>query len=261
MADGSVIVVEIHSGRVTRCWNGRKECIRQSDNGPNGAAIGPDGALYVCYNGGENQANRPGSVERVDLTTGRSETVYDSCDGVPLSAPNDLVFDCDGNIWFTDLGRSSEHSKDFGALYCATADGRSITRIMGKAMSYNGVGLSPDMRTVYVSDTYQGRVYAFDRRCEVQMPRYLATAPATQLLDSMAVTENGNLCIATLMPGGVFVVSPDGQTHAQPFDDAYITNIAFGGPDMQSAWLTFCERGLLVRTRWPEKGLRLTYNA
>src|SRR5687768_12194536 len=56
MADGSVIVVEIAGGRVTRCWEGRKETICEIGGGPNGAAIGPDGALYVCNNGGMDAA-------------------------------------------------------------------------------------------------------------------------------------------------------------------------------------------------------------
>lgn len=257
MADGSVIVVEIHGGRVTRCWDGRKEVIRQSADGPNGAAIGPDGALYLCHNGG---AAERGHIARLDLATGRSERLYDSCDGMPLSAPNDLIFDGDGNIWFTDLGKMAADGKEFGGLYCARPDGSAITRIRGKAISYNGVGLSPDMATVYVSDTYQARIYAFDRRIEPQAPRYVATVPGFVLLDSMAVTQAGDLCVATLMEGGITTVTPQGQLRSDPIDDAYVTNIAFGGSDMREAWITCCEKGQLIRVKWDEPGLSLQFN-
>jgi gluconolactonase len=157
MADGSVIVVEIMAGRVTRCWKGRSETICEPGGGPNGAAIGPDGALYVCNNGGLGHAGgptQPGRIERVDLATGKVDVVYDTCDGKPLSAPNDLMFDCDGQMWFTDLGKMHEDTKDMGGLYCASPDGSRIVRIKARAFSYNGVGISPDMTTVYAADTF-----------------------------------------------------------------------------------------------------------
>jgi gluconolactonase len=152
MADGSVIVLEVHAGRISRCWNGRKEVVSQPGGGPNGAAIGPDGALYLCNNGGQTApaAEPAGRIERIDLATGRVERLYDACDGVALSAPNDLMFDTDGALWFTDLGRGTERGKEFGGLYCARPDGGAITRIKGRALSYNGVGISPDMKTVYL---------------------------------------------------------------------------------------------------------------
>src|SRR3546814_13732674 len=113
MADGSVIVVELAGGRITRCWSGRKEVVSAIGGGPNGAAIGPDGALYVCNNGGldlekfqnARGAGHEGRIERVDLATGRVERLYDACDGIPPEAPNHFAFDADGRRGFTDLNR------------------------------------------------------------------------------------------------------------------------------------------------------------
>jgi gluconolactonase len=73
------------------------------------------------------------------------------------------------------------------------------------------------------------------------------------------MAASGNICVATIGQG-VTTVTPDGRTHAHAFDDPYVTNIAFGGPDMTDAWLTFSGRGLLVRTRWEEPGMPLVYN-
>lgn len=258
MDDGSVIVVEVEAGRLSRCWNGRVEVVSSPGGGPNGAAIGPDGALYLCNNGGKSE---PGRIERIDLATGRVERVFDACDGVALSAPNDLVFDVDGAMWFTDLGRIHDKSKDFGGLYCARPDGGAITRIKARALSYNGVGVSPDMKTVYVADTYQARVYAFDRRAEAQEPRYVATVPGAGMLDSLAMTAAGNVCVATLMTGAISTVTPAGEVQQTPCEDRLVTNIAFGGQDMRDAWLTFSARGALAKTRWSEPGMRLVYNA
>ena len=266
MADGSVIVVESFAGRISRCWNGRKAVVCDIGDGPNGAAIGPDGALYVCNNAGIgpdyfSRTDRVGRIERVDIATGRFERVYDACDGRPLSAPNDLMFDCDGNLWFTDFGQLETDGKRLGGLYCARPDGSAISRIMDRAQSYNGVGLSPDMHTVYVADTIQARIYAFDRRLEEQRPRLVATVPGLVSLDSLAMTAAGNVCVATIGErGAISTVTPQGQVSAVTTDDPVTTNLAFGGPDMRDAYVTLSMKGLLVRMRWDEPGMRLVYN-
>ena len=266
MADGSVIVVETFGGRITRCWKGLKETICEIGDGPNGGAIGPDGALYVCNNGGVGpdyfaRTDRVGRIERVDLVTGQFERVYDSCGGKPLSAPNDLVFDCDGNLWFTDFGRIEVNGKQFGGLFCARPDGSSITRIAHTATSFNGVGISPDMATVYVADTIEARIYAFARKLEEQKPRFVANVPGKVRLDSLAMTAAGNICVATIGEhGAISTVTPDGAVSSIPTGDQVTTNIAFGGSDMSFAWMTYSMQGRLVKMRWPEAGMRLVYN-
>lgn len=265
MADGSVIVVESFAGRITRCWNGRKETVCETGDGPNGAAIGPDGALYVCNNGGVGpeyfaRLDRVGRIERVDLGTGRFERIYESCGDVPLSAPNDLMFDRDGHIWFTDMGRMELDGKKYGGLYRAAPDGSAIVRIADKALSYNGVGLSPDMATVYVADTMTARLYAFDRRAEPQKPRLVATVPGQTSLDSLAMTAAGNACVATIgETGAITTITPDGRMSRVETEDPVTTNIAFGGPDLRDAYITCSMKGLLVKTCWAEPGLRLAY--
>jgi gluconolactonase len=268
MADGSVIVVEAIGGRITRCWPGRKETVCAIGDGPNGAAIGPDGALYICNNGGigpehYGRTNRIGRIERVDLATGKFERLYDACNGQPLSAPNDLMFDSEGQIWFTDMGRLEVNGKQYGGLYCARPDGSRITQVIGGALSYNGVGISPDMATVYVADTFSARVYAFERRAAAQRPRLLATVPGQVSLDSLAMSAAGNVCVATIgaQGGAISTVTPQGQVAAIPTLDQVTTNIAFGGADMRDAWITFSMKGQLVKTRWAEPGMRLVYNA
>lgn len=263
MADGSVILVEVMGGRITRCWNGRTETVCEIGGGPNGLAIGPDGALWVCNNGGLGTSG-PGSegrIERVDLSTGRFERVYESCDGIALEAPNDLVFDSSGRLWFTDLGTIQENGKTYGGFYSCLPDGSSITAIKRNAMSYNGVGLSPDERHLYVADTFQARVYRYDARAEAQEPHYLATGIGDVAFDSLAMSAAGNVCVATVFGGGVTTVTPDGQVTMREISrDALITNIAFGGEDMRDAYLTFSGPGQLVRMRWDEPGLKLAFN-
>lgn len=268
MADGSVIVVEIVGQRISRCWNGRKEVICEIGGGPNGAAIGPDGALYVCNNGGMSiermeSLSGPGSggrIERVDLATGKFERVYDACDGIPLEGPNDLMFDADGRIWFTDLGKSHSGIRTASGLFTCLPDGSSITAINRRAVSYNGVGISPDGSTVYCADTHQARLYRYARKVEAQSPQWVATAPGHVAFDSLAITAAGNVCVATLFKGGITTITPDGKTAKTDYDDRFVTNIAFGGADMQDAWITLSGQGVLIKVRWDEPGLRLHFN-
>lgn len=267
MADGSVIVVEIAASRVSRCWGGKRETICEIGGGPNGAAIGPDGALYICNNGGMDlkamqSAYGPGSegrIERLDLGTGKVERVYDACDGIALEGPNDIVIDADGRMWFTDLGKSYNRIHTASGLFTALPDGTSITAINRDALSYNGVGLSPDGNTVYVADTLQARLYRYDRKVEAQRPTWIATAPGDVMFDSMAVTASGNICVGTLKEGGVTTITPAGETNFRAFDDRYVTNIAFGGADRMDAYLTLSTTGRLVKVRWDEPGLRLAF--
>lgn len=268
MADGSVIVVEIAGARISRCWNGRKEVICEIGGGPNGAAIGPDGALWICNNGGMSAGKMeslsgPGSagrIERLDLATGKFERIFDSCDGIALEGPNDLVFDAAGRLWFTDLGKTHSGIRTASGLFTCLPDGSSITAIDRHPVSYNGVGISPDGSTVYCADTHQARLYRYDRKVEAQRPTWVATAPGHVSFDSLAVTAAGNICVATLREGGITTITPAGETSFRAFDDRYVTNIAFGGADMRDAWLTFSTRGLLVKVRWGEPGLRLNFN-
>lgn len=265
MADGSVIVVESFGGRITRCWSGKKETVCEVGDGPNGAAIGPDGALYVCNNGGIGpeyfaRSDRVGRIERVDIDSGKFERIYTHCEGQPLSAPNDIVFDRDGNIWFTDFGRIETNGKQFGGLYCAAADGSKITRVVERATSYNGVGISPDGEKVYVADTIEARIYAVARDAVLQKPQYVTTVPGKVSLDSLAITAAGNVAVATIGDSGaISTVTPNGKVSSVLTDDVVTTNIAFGGDDMQDAWITYSIKGQLVKTRWHESGLRLNY--
>jgi gluconolactonase len=214
---------------------------------------------------------RGGSIQRVDLATGRFTTLYDHCDGKPLNSPNDLVFDSQGGFWFTCLGQTDGEVRRMGALYYAKADGSSIIRWRSDLFSPNGVGLSPDERTVYMADCCVGRLYAFDLTSPgVMAPpsgpptapgRVVCTLPGYQWLDSLAVEASGRICVGTLWNGGITTFEPNGAYEHLSCPDPVTTNICFGGPDMRDAYITCSTTGRLYRCRWPRPGLRLPFNA
>jgi gluconolactonase len=269
MDDGSVIVVEIAAGRITRCWGqGRSEIIATPGGGPNGLAIGPDGALYACNNGGADHekmchASGPGSegrIERIDLTTGKVERLYDTCDSLALSAPNDLVIDGNGDIWFSDIGKVLEDVHHFGGVYRASTNGNAIRRVQRGLGGYNGVGLSPDSGTLYVAETFTGRLIALPTSEETPIPRLAGSVPGLNSFDSLAVTAAGNICVACPSDGAVAIFTPHGDFSRVDLPPHFTTNIAFGGDDMRTAYITQATSGALLRMRWAEAGLRLAFN-
>lgn len=191
MSDGSVILVEIERRTVSRCHpDGRIEVVKQLDGGPNGAAIGPDGALYVCNNGGFAWHETPqtglrphgqapdysgGRIERLDLANGEVTTLYSASDKGPLKGPNDLVFDSHGGFYFTDHGKMRPRDMDRGAVCYAHPDGSFIQEVIGPIHSPNGIGLSPDGATLWVVETFTCRLWAFD----IDGPGRTASALAT----------------------------------------------------------------------------------
>lgn len=284
MPDGSILVVEMARRTLTRVLaNGAKEIVTELGGGPNGAAIGPDGAIYVCNNGGafkfpddwetEGRLLFPdsysgGSIQRVDLATGAISIVCDSCDGRPLNGPNDIVFDEMGGMWFTCFGFSDGEDRRLGGIYYATADGSRITRWRSEQISPNGIGLSPDGRTLYWADSMLQRLWALDLTAPgVAAPqighasaRVVLNLPGLQWFDSLAVEQSGKVCVATLLNGAITVVDPAAGGYEQvPSPDPVTTNICFGGSDMRDAWITCSSTGRLYKCRWPRPGLRLNF--
>jgi gluconolactonase len=287
LADGGVLVVEIARGTLTRvASNGGVTVVAELGGGPNGAAIGPDGRCYVCNNGGFSWHEAPngalvpagtpadyrgGSIQAVDLKTGAFETLYTHCDGEMIKGPNDLAFDSTGGFWFSDNGKRYARTEDVGAVYYAKPDGGFISEQVYPTSHANGVALSPDEKTLYMAETMHGRVKQF-RLTEpgraivpeglLNPEPILYGAPHYDLYDSMAVEANGNLCVATLSRGGISVISPGGDlVDFVALPDPAVTNIAFGGDDMQTAYITLALTGRLIKMRWPRPGLRLPFNA
>ena len=166
------------------------------------------------------------------------------------------------------LGIQDAESTQKGALYYATIDGQSIVKAATIPMA-NGVGLSPDGTTVYVSDTVFGRLWALDISGPGQvkpgplpvMPgRVVQTLPGFQWLDSLKVEAGGRVCVGTLINGGITVFSPDGATEHVAVADLFTTNLCFGGEDMRDIWITASSTGKIYKTRWPRPGLELAFN-
>jgi gluconolactonase len=281
-----VFFVEVEGGSLTHLSADRQISRITVGGGPNGLAPGPGGKIYVCNNGGlawswidgvlypGHQAPdyRGGRIERVDPQSGIVETLYAACDGQRLSAPNDLIFDSHGGFYFTDTGKTRPRDRDHGGVYYARADGSLIIPVVYPMLTPNGIGLSPDGRTLYVSETETARLWAF----EVAEPGVTKRQPTINggrlviafggsssghvMLDSLAVDAAGNICLGTLLAGCITVVTTRGEIVAEvKVPDIFPTNIAFGGADMCTAYITLAATGRLAALPWPNPGLRLAH--
>lgn len=286
LPDGRVLLVEIARGTVTEVSpDGTQRIVATPGGGPNGAALGPDGALYLCNNGGFEWHERDGRlypgdqpsdysggrIERLDLTTGALTVLYDACDGRPLCGPNDLVFDRTGGFWFTDHGKNRPQDRDRTGVFYARADGSEIKQVIFPLEGPNGIGLSPAEDALYVAETLTGRVWewrlaapgklAAERRDRPDGGRLLPAPPGYLLYDSLAVDSLGRVCVATLIQGGITVIDPGANTaELRRFDDILTTNICFGGAELRTAYLTLSSTGRLVSVPWDAPGLPLNFS-
>lgn len=287
MPDGSVFVTEIAAGRVTRVHpDGRKDIVAKTGGGPNGLALGPHGKLYCVNNGGfawqDSQGlllpagiaadYSGGRVERIDIASGKVETLYRSRDfECVLRGPNDLVFDRHGGFWFTDHGQVDPQKRvnDIVGIFYAKSDVSHLEEAVFPSNNPNGIGLSPDGRTLYAAETYTCRIVRFDvigpgtvapTLSPGGQDTFVYSPSGWKSFDSLAIETDGNICVATFGEAGISVVSPDGVlVDFIATDDPMTNNICFGGDDMMDAWICLSGTGRLAKTRWKRPGLRLVF--
>jgi gluconolactonase len=276
--DGSAFVAEVAAGRVSRVTpEGKVHVVAETGGSPNGLAVGPDQALYCCNSGGFDMETRDtaamhaappadyvgGWVERIEIATGKVDRLYSEHADRTLGGPNDVAFAADGSFWFTDFGKWTHDGMRHGGLYHAAIDGSHLRRA-AFGLSLNGVAVASDGSAIFASATHERWLLRFDpepARCN-QLGEVLSSLPGRQFLDSMALEEGGRLAVGCIgeEPGIARIDPVSGAMSKVPMPDMLPTNIAFGGSDMRTAFITLSERGLLVKCSWPSAGAKLPYN-
>ena len=256
-ADGSVILVEIAAGALTRVApDGAKSTVARPGGGPNGAAIGPDGRGYVVNNGGfewlvddGGDAARPsrpaitarrGGSNASTSRPARSRCCTASLAGTPCAGRTIWRATRRAAFGFTTIWASGGRATWMvGGVDMAKRDGSGIVEVAHPLVTPNGIGLSPDGKTLYVAETEAARLWAFDivepgvvRKDPWPSPhggRIVAGMGGYQRFDSLAVQEDGRIAVATLINGGITVISPDGLCRttstkrcSDPDDDQYL---------------------------------------
>ena len=179
------------------------------------------------------------NVLKVDLIT-KNVTVF--ANEPRMNQPNDLAITKNGNIFCSD-----PNWKDgTGQIWHVSPQGK--TRLVAEKMgTTNGIDISPDEKTLYVNESVQRNVWAFDLAADGTLSnKRLVHTFADGGMDGMRCDIHGNLYIARHGKGEVAVLSPDGKViHTITTIGKKVSNICFGGKNGKTCYITLQDRGCL----------------
>jgi gluconolactonase len=254
--DGTVYFTDIINQRILKLGaDGVLSTYREPSNVANGLLIDPQGRLIACEGGlferpGVKRQGTP-RVTRTDLKTGTVETIASAYEGKPFAGPNDVTIDGKGRLYFTDLAGA--------AVYRIDTSG-TIARILAApdVQRPNGIQVSPDDKVLYLIEANQAKdgarlIRAYDLQPDgtVRNMRVHYNFYPGRSADGMSIDSQGNLYASAGMnqlrgssetldtKTGVYVISPAGRLlKFIPIPEDFITNNAFGGPDMKTLYVT-----------------------
>lgn len=260
-ADGSVYFSDIENNRILKlAHDGTRSVFREPSHRTNGQTFDREGRLLHCE-GAEFGPGGGRRVTRTDLATGSYTVLSDRFEGVRYNSPNDICVDGRGRIYFTDpcYGDRSQMEMSVEGVYRIDLDG-SVVRILTQpdVERPNGLAVTQDSRTLYVVDSCpvpggNRKIWSFDLD--------EAGNPHTQRLvydfapgrggDGMRLDLEGNLYVAagilrprhagetSDVPPGIYIITPEGQLKDRiPIEEDVLTNLAFGGPDGRTLYIT-----------------------
>jgi len=257
--EGNVYFTEIMTQRIMKFGkDGILSVYREHSNAANGLLIDPQGRLVACEGAPSATARRSGltvsgkpRITRTDLKTGKMEVLADKFEGKPLVGPNDVTIDGKGRLYFTDM--------DGAAVYRIDAPGK-LARILAAPdiQRPNGIQISPEDTTLYLVEANGAEggarlIRAYDLLPDgtVRNMRVFYNFYPGRSADGMSIDSKGNLYASAGLHRarstsetldtqcGVYVISPEGKLlRFIPIPEDFITNNAFGGPDMKTLYVT-----------------------
>jgi gluconolactonase len=266
-AEGNVYFSEISGNRILKHTPGAQWTeFRNPSRRANGLAFDAQGRLVACEGAAEGGGRQ---VTRTGLTNGKLEVLADKYEGKRLNSPNDLVIDSQGRIYFTDPRYGSQEGRELESedVYRIDADG-SLQRGLTKPdiNTPNGIGISPDGKTLYVADTVAGppreaRVMKFDLQADgtAVNGRVHYSFGQGRGIDGMAIDSQGNIYGAAgnnnnppENHAGIYVISPAGELAGRvAIPEDSVTNCTFGGEDLRTLYITAGKHLYQIRTKYP----------
>jgi gluconolactonase len=223
---------------------------------PAALAFGPDGCLYVTDSGRR-------SIVRVQPDLTQTDLVCD-WQGRPFNGTNDLSFDSEGNLYFTDPYTTGPDNP-VGGVYCYLWESEEVRRIDEGLLFPNGIVVRGDR--LYVAETWTRTIWLHDvvapgttwgRRVHATLPE--VDRDGVHGPDGMCFDADGNLYVAYFGAGGVYVFDASGGlVERLDTGGACPTNVCFGGPGHDQLYVTVDDTGELVVLEPGERGERLQF--
>ena len=246
--DGNLFVTDVDTGDIAKISpGGQKKLFVNTGGAPNGAKFHANGDLFV--------ADRRKGIIAIS-PEGKIRIVVDNYHGKQFYGPNDLVFDSKGNLYFTDPHGSTAENP-FGCVYRLSSEGEIACMASGIAFP-NGLVLSRDERDLFVANTRKNRILRF-----VFAPPPFRSSIFCQLNggwgpDGMALDSVGNLYVAHYGSGDICILNPKGDLVERiAVGGLHPTNVAFGGSDGKTLYVTEVDTGSVYRFQTDYPGLPL----
>lgn len=249
---GNLYITEIVFGRIFRIDpQGKWELVVQYDGEPNGMKFMSDHELLITdYKNG---------LMKLNVQTGQLSPYLTRRNSERFKGPNDLIFDSQGNIYFTDQGQTGLHDPT-GRVYRLRPNGQ-LDLLMSNIPSPNGIVLSPDEKTIFVGVTrgncvWRGPILADGSVAKVGQffTSYGPSGP-----DGLAMDQAGNLVIANPGLGYVWLLNHRAEPigiWSSPAGNS-LTNIAYGGEDRRTLYCTESQTASILKIRMPHPGMPL----
>jgi gluconolactonase len=250
---GNLYVVDIPYGRILRISpKGEFDVAAEYDGWPNGLAVHRDGRVFI--------ADYRRGIMVLDPKSGRVEPFLTHCFSESFKGVNDLTFGLNGDLYFTDQGQTGSHDPT-GRVYRYTTDGR-IDCLINNGSSPNGLVLDPADKVLYIAMTRDNCMWHAPLKPGggVAKVGVFAPLPGMHGPDGLAMDEQGNLAVAHPRVGIIWLFNSIGAPILQiqtTIKNSRMTNIAYGGADRKTLYITESYSGRILKAAMPVAGKAL----
>jgi gluconolactonase len=247
--EGNLYCVDIPYGRILRVSPaGEFSVAAEYDGEPNGLKIHRDGRIFI--------ADQKHGIVVLEPGTSAVKPYIIRANLERLKGPNDLIFSHKGDLYFTDQGQTGWQDPT-GRLFCRRADGTLVLLLSG-IPSPNGLVLSTDESTIYLAVTRANAIWS------IPLTRSGAVGRVGTFIqlsggggpDGLAIDQDGNLFVAHTGMGSVWGFNPVGEPiwRIRSCAGRSTTNLAFGGPERKSLYITESSTGTILKAALPVPG-------
>lgn len=250
--DGSLLVSDIPFGRIFRISpDGAFDQVAEYDGEPNGMALHQDGTLYV--------ADHKNGLMTINPASGEVEKLLGRIRRESFRGLNDVLFDPQGNLYFTDQGQTGMQDPT-GRVYRRRLDG-SVDLLVDTVPSPNGMALSPDGGTLYLAVTRANQIWRLPLHPDGSTTKvniFLQLSGGLTGPDGLAMDSEGNLVVCHCGLGTVWVFNPIGEPLYRIRSKAGLDTSAacFGGPENRTLFITESSSGSILKIDLPVPGLK-----